>query len=97
MTGRRALLAVFGGRRARRAPATDAVPGPGMVDPATIQVFAHTLIADLFAAGLRLQNLARSAPEELQGELEEIAGQIDTVISDARNFAFTCREQPEAE
>jgi hypothetical protein len=98
MTLRDTLAAAFGRPRERhlavRSPEPTAEPGPefaGSVDPATIQVMAHTLIAGLFGTGLRVQNLAARAPDELRPELEEIAEQIDTMISEVRSFAFTHR------
>ena len=59
---------------------------------ATAQVLAHTLIADLFGTGLRVQNLMARAPEELQPELDEVADHIDKVIRELRGFAFGQRE-----
>ena len=58
---------------------------------AELQVFAHSLIADLFGAGLRVQNLMSTAPDELCDELEGIADHIDHAIRDIREFAFTHR------
>lgn len=58
---------------------------------AELQVFAHGLIADLFGAGLRVQNLMATAPDELCDELEGIADHIDNAIRDIREFAFTHR------
>lgn len=65
----------------------------GRSDPVDtdIQVFAHTMIADLYGAGLRLQNLARRLPAEAHDELQEVADQIDNVIVELRNLAFTQR------
>lgn len=58
---------------------------------ANIQVVAHSLIADLYGTGLRVQNLVGRAPTEMQDELNEIADQIDKVITEIRNLAFTQR------
>jgi hypothetical protein len=52
---------------------------------------AHTLSADLFGAGLRVQHLAARAPSDLQEGLAEVTDQIDKVIGELRGFAFTHR------
>ena len=71
--------------------APDPTPPAATLNPAAVQILAHTLIADLFGTGLRVQNLAARAPEELQQELAEVADQIDKVIGELRGFAFTHR------
>jgi hypothetical protein len=98
MAVRRTLGAVFRQSRTRPPPAADDVAGgSGAPDDAApsyaaeLQIMAHTLIADLYGAGLRVQNLVSHAPVELHKDLEEVAGQIDKVIGDVRAFAFTHR------
>ena len=69
-------------------------PRPSTEEPlnaAAVQIMAHTLIAELFGAGLRVQNLTARAPDDLQQDLSDIADQIDKVISELRTFAFTHR------
>lgn len=68
-------------------PDSSAAPG----EAADLQVFAHTMIANLFGAGLRIQNLMSSAPDELVADLESVADQIDDAIREMRQFAFTHR------
>lgn len=65
-----------------------AAPVREAIDAGDVQVLAHTLIADLFAAGLRVQTVAAQAPAELQPQLDEIADQLDKVIRELRTFAF---------
>jgi hypothetical protein len=55
---------------------------------AAVQVIAHTVIAELFGIGLRTQNIAGRAPDELQQELLDLADQIDKTIREVREFAF---------
>ena len=59
------------------------------MDLSSTQILAHGLIAELFGAGLRIQNLRGQVSEELQPELEQIADQIDKAIRELREFAFT--------
>jgi len=94
MTGRSGLFAKLRGRRTESAPAADDARGlsSGAIDPGALQVFAHTLIADLFGAGLRLQNLGARLPDDSRAELEQIADQIDKTIHDIRAFTFTHRK-----
>jgi hypothetical protein len=49
---------------------------------------AHTVISHLFAAGLRIQQLAPGVPESLQLELHEVADQLDRAIRELRSYAF---------
>ena len=96
MTAKRPKRAALRQPWRRRAPAAAAEPEIAITEPdpdeaATIQVFAHGLIADLFGAGLRIQNIAGRASEELQVELEDVADQIDKAIQELRSFAFQQR------
>ena len=63
------------------------------VTTADIQVFVHTVIADLYAAGLRVHNFAGRATSDVQAQLDAIAEQIDDAIRELRNLAFTHREE----
>lgn len=63
-------------------------PPPPALDPATVQVLAHTLIAELFGTGLLVENLIARAPDDLRHDLDEIATHLDNVISELRGFAF---------
>src|SRR5581483_3354975 len=74
MTLKETLVSAFRTPRGRHSAAKaddEQVPAPAGLDPGAFQVLAHTLIADLFAAGLRVQNLAARAPSDVQQELEE--------------------------
>ena len=95
---RDSLRHTFGGRPAAvPPPPVDAEPEaaveppPAVVDVGSVQVMAHSLIADLFGAGLRIQSLAARSPDELQQDLEEVAEQIDKAIQELRSFAFQQR------
>lgn len=89
MTVKNVLTTALRGRR-RDIRATENASQPAVhMDPATVQVFAHGLIAELFGAGLRIQNLRGQVSEELHPELEHIADQIDKAIREVREFVFT--------
>jgi len=94
MTLKETLVSAFRTPRGRHSAAKaddEQVPAPAGLDPGAFQVLAHTLIADLFAAGLRVQNLAARAPSDVQQELEEVADQVDAMIRSIRSFAFAHR------
>ena len=84
-----ALTAAFRGRRRDGSAPDDATNPSDPLDPSTVQILAHSLIAELFGAGLRVQNVRGHVPEEFHPELEQIADQIDRVIRELREFAFT--------
>jgi len=89
MTVKSALKAALRGRRNVGATAPDAgAPPSDLLDASTVQIFAHGLIAELFGAGLRIQNLRARVSDELHPELEQIADQIDNAIRDLREFGF---------
>ena len=89
MTVKSALTAALRGHR-RDTPAPAAATTPDVrIDPSAMQIFAHGLIAELFGAGLRLQNLRGHVSEEIRLDLEQIADQIDNAIHELRAFAFT--------
>lgn len=94
MTVKRRLTAVLRAPRSRRGLtdiASEDSEAGGAFDAAALQVMAHTLIADLFGAGLRVQRLAAQAPGDMQEDLEQVADQIDKAISDVRSFVFSHR------
>lgn len=80
-------------RRTRASGQAEGAESPAATasESANIQVVAHSLIADLYGTGLRVQNLVGRAPTEMQDGLNEIADQIDKVITEIRNLAFTQR------
>jgi hypothetical protein len=92
VTKRQSLIAGLRGRRSQAAlPHEPTPPTAHSRDVAAVQIMAHTLIADLFGAGLRVQHLAARAPSDLQEGLAEVTDQIDKVIGELRGFAFTHR------
>jgi hypothetical protein len=72
-------------------PDREATETQPVEDGAAVQVMAHGVIADLFGAGLRIEQIASRAPVELQPELEEVADHIDKVVREVRAFAFQQR------
>jgi hypothetical protein len=60
-------------------------------DSSALQVMAHTLIADLFGVGLRLQSVRGRVPEEFRQELDEITDYVDKVVREVRDYVFVHR------
>lgn len=89
VTVKSALTAALRGRRRDVHAPDSASPPSNQIDPSTVQIFAHELIAELFGAGLRVQNLRGRVSDEHDPELEQIADQIDRAIRELREFAFT--------
>lgn len=89
----RSLATALRGRRSRADHSVAVPSGPSApaLDAAAVQVLAHTLIAELFGTGLRVQNLMTRAPDDLRQELDEVASHIDNVIRELRSFAFDHR------
>ena len=76
-------------RGRRRAPAApEAAPQDHPIDYSAVQILAHGLIAELFGAGLRIQNLRARVDDDVQADLEEIADLLDKAIGELREFAF---------
>ena len=76
-------------RGRRREPTTTEAPPTGnAVDASAVQIFAHGLIAELFGAGLRVQNLRARVDDDVRAELEQIADLLDKAIGELREFAF---------